>query len=178
MQTADKLLIGVMSLGYMVASVFLVMISLGWTSPLTYVENYLLFTASRWLLGLTGVLVFIGSLTLFLGSIRTKPVKTAVIHQTSLGQINITLPALEHLVVKAAKSIQGIREVRPLLKRSEGGLLVQLKVQVQPDLSIPEISENLQTKIKEYLLKTVGITVHDIKISINKINWETKSRVE
>jgi len=178
MHTLDKFIIGILSTGYMVASVFLVMISLGWTSPLTYAENYLLYTTSRWLLGLTGVVVFIVSLTLFLGSFRTKPVKVTAIHETSLGQIKITLPALEHLVVKAARSIQGIRDVKPLLKTMADGLSVQLKVQVLPDIGIPNITEEMQKTVKEYLLKTAGITVHEIKIVVNKITWETKSRVD
>ena len=159
-------------------SVLLVMISLGWTGPWFYLENYLLYAASRWLLGLTGTIVFIVSFTLFIGSIRAKPVKTALIHETALGQVNITIPALEHLVVKAARSVQGVREVKPLLKRTDGGLAVQLKVQVQPDISIPVLTEELQTKVKEYLMKTVGITVQNIRVSVCKINWETKSRVE
>ena len=178
MQNLDKLLIGIMALGYMIAAVFLVMISLGWTGPWNYIENYLLYTSNRWLLGLVGTVVFIAALTLFFGSVRTKPVRTAVIHETSLGLVNITIPALEHLVVKAARSVQGIREVKPLLKRTEGGLAVQLKVQVQPYIGIPGLTEELQTKVKEYLIKTVGITVNSIKVSVYKINWEAKNRVE
>ena len=178
MQTLDKFIIGILSLGYMVASVFLVIIALGWTSPLTYVENYLLYITNRWLLGLLGTVIFIVSLTLFLGSFRIKPVKTTVIHETSLGRIKITRPALEHLVVKAAKSTQGIREVKPFLKSSADELAVQLKIQVLPDVSIPNITEELQKKVKEYLLKTAGITVNEIKVIVNKITWETKSRVE
>lgn len=177
-QTIDKIIIGVMSLGYLIASVFLVLLSLGWTSPLAFLQNYLLVVTNRWVLGMTGTVLFIVSFTLFISSFRTKPVKVTVIHETSLGNIKITLPALENLVVKASKSVQGIREVKTMIRSLTEGIAVQLRIQVLPDVNIPQITEELQRKVKEYLARTTGVNVQEIKVVVNKINWETKSRVE
>lgn len=177
-KTWDKIIIGIMSFGYLIISVFLVIAALGWTSPVYSLQNYLLLAANRWLMGLTGTVMFIVSLTLFLGSFRSKPARVTVIHETSLGKIKITIPALEHLVLKSAQSVQGVREVKPLLKRDENGVSIELKVQIMPDINIPGITENLQRTVREYLLKTTGTNVKDIKILVNRISWDNKTRVE
>jgi uncharacterized alkaline shock family protein YloU len=177
-KTWDRIIIGIMSFGYLIISVFLVIVALGWTSPVYTLENYLLLISNRWLMGLTGMVLFIVSLTLFLGSFRIKPAKVAAIHETTLGTIKITITALEHLVLKSAQGVQGIREVKPLLKRNQNGLSIELKVQMMPDVDIPSITENLQKTVREYLLKTTGTTVQDIRILVNRISWDNKTRVE
>lgn len=177
-KTWDKIIMGIMSFGYLIISVFLVIVALGWTSPVYTLENYLLLISNRWLMGLTGTLLFIVSLTLFLGSFRSKPARVTAIHETSLGIIKITIPALEHLVLKSAQSVQGVKDVKPLLKRNEQGLSIELKVQIMPDVNIPSITESLQKTVREYLLKTTGTNVQDIRILVNRISWDNKTRVE
>lgn len=177
-RTWDKVFIGIMALGYMIASVFLILLALGWTGFIAYAEQYLLYFTNRWVMGLSGVAVFIASSALFLGSLRAKPDAVTAIHETSLGQVNITMPALEHLIIKAAKSIPGVREVRPALRNAGGGIAVNLKVQVVPDTGIPQLTEDLQKKVRDYLQKTAGIGVQEIRVSVNKISWDVKSRVD
>lgn len=174
----DRIYIAVMSLGYLAVSFLLVVIALGWTTPLIFVENYLLQQTNRWIMGLTGGVVFIVALTLFWSSFRTKPVKKAFVHGTSLGLINITIPALENLVLKAAKSVNGVRDVKPFLRVVSDGVIVSLRVHILPDVNIPDATENLQKTVKEYVQKTAGITIKEIKILINRVSWENKSRVE
>lgn len=174
----DRILIGIMSLGYLITSIFLFGVAIGWTSPLALIQNYLLNMINNWLLGASGLILFFLSLTLFLSVFRTKPVKDAIVHETSLGIIRLTLPALENLVIKSAKSVYGIREVKTQIKAQLDSVSIHLKVQVLPDLNIPQITEELQKKVKEYLVKTTGINVDNVKVTVNKITWEAKSRVE
>lgn len=173
----DRLLIGIMSLGYLVASCFLIVMAFNWADPLLYVERYLDNTEG-WVLGFVGVLAFISALALFVSSVCTKEVKKAALHETNLGQIKITVPALEHLVTKSAKTVLGVRDVKPLLKTDPGGLSIQLKAHVTPDVSIPNVTADLQKTVKDYMLKTAGITVNEIIVLVNKVSWDTKSRVE
>lgn len=174
----DRILMGIMALGYLVFSLFLIVTAVGWTRPLYMLENYLLYRTNPWVTGIVGTILFVFSLTQVITLFGTKPPKVSSIHETSLGTINITLPALENLVLKAAQSVQGIRDVRALLKSVPEGLVIQLKVQVMPDINIPKVSEEVQKTVKEYLHRTAGIIVKEIKIVVNKINWEIKNRVE
>lgn len=174
----DRILLGLMALGYLIASLILLFASIGWTTPVVFIENYLLYTTNRWVQGILGTAVFIGSLALVLGSIRKKPDRQAALHETALGTIRITLPALELLVAKAARSVQGIREVKPFLKPLPDGLLIRLKAQVMPDVNIPYVTSELQKTIQEYIQKTAGIKVSEIRVLVNKVSLDVKSRVE
>ncbi|GAH25807.1 unnamed protein product [marine sediment metagenome] len=42
------------------------------------------------------------------------------------------------------------------------------------DVNIPELSEKIQRKVKEYLSETSGIETKEIKIHIDKIVYEDK----
>ncbi|MDX9872094.1 MAG: alkaline shock response membrane anchor protein AmaP [Clostridia bacterium] len=177
--TMDRIIIGILAFGYMVAAAILVVTALGWTTPLMVLQYYLLASINHWLLGITGAFLFILFLSLFISVFRSKPVRDTIVHETSLGSIKVTLPALENLVVKAARSVPGVREVKTQIKTQyDNTVSIQLKVQVQPDLNIPQMTEDLQIKVQEYMTKTTGINVHNVKVIVSKISWEAKSRVE
>lgn len=178
-QTLDRIIIGILSFGYLVAAAVMVVTAFGWTTPLEVLLYYLLQATNHWLLGITGAFFFIVFLSLFISVFRAKPVRDTIVHETSLGSIKVTLPALENLVVKAARSVPGVREVKTHIKTSsDNAVSIQLKVQVQPDLNIPQMTEDLQIKVQEYMTKTTGINVHNVKVTVSKISWEAKSRVE
>lgn len=174
----DKILMGILSLGYLAFSVLLFITALGWTNPILNIHDYLLNPATKWLVGSTGVLVFFISLSIVIRSFRSKRERVSAVHDTSLGQIRISLPALENLILRSAKKIEGIREVKPILHNSQGNLAIKLRVQIAPDIKIPEVSEELQKVVKDYLKRTAGINVQEIKVLVNKVSWDTKSRVE
>lgn len=177
-KSMDRLIIGVMSLGYLLFSLVMISAAVGWTSPVFWVENMFLHTSNRWIMGIMGTILFAVFLTMFISSFRFKPPRVAAVHETTLGVIRITLPALENLVLKSAQSVHGVKEVKPLLTNRPDGLAISLKVQVSPDINIPRVIEDLQKTVKEYVNKTAGATVQEIHVSVTKISWETKSRVE
>jgi len=177
-RTWDRIAMCIMSLGFVIASVMLVIVALGWTSPLLYVVQYLTTTVNSWVLGITGTVVFAFSLTVFIGCFRVKPDRMAAIHDTALGKVHITIAALEHLIIKAAKSVQGVREVKPYLQGGDQGINVQLKIQIMPDINIPYVTESLQKTVREYVQKTAGLSISEIKVLVNKVGSEVKNRVE
>ncbi len=175
---ADKIFIGLMSLGYLAASFILIGIAFGWTDPLMFLHGYLLKYVNSWLIGITGAVTFLVALSLLVSVFYVKPVKDTMVHQTSMGAIRITLPALENLVAKAAKSVHGVRDVKINLKLQQDSVAIMIKAQILPDLNIPAITEEMQKKVKEYIAKTAAIDVLDVRVIVNKISWEVKSRVE
>ncbi len=177
-RTWDRLVQALMSAGYVIASIILVIVALGWTNPLLYIVNYLTNTINDWILGITGAILFAFSLTICISSFRMNPDKITPIHETALGKIHITASALEHLIIKSAKSVQGVREVKPILRGTAEGLEVHLKIQILPDINIPYVTESLQKNVKEYVLKTAGLSISEIKVFVNKISYDIKSRVE
>jgi uncharacterized alkaline shock family protein YloU len=175
----DRMIIGILSLGYIIASIVLILVSIGWLGPINFFLGFINNINNRWILGLTSALVFVVTFSLFLSSFKSKPVKQTIIQETNLGQIKITLSALEQLILKASKSVQGVRDVKSFISTAGNVISVLVKVQVIPDINIPQLSVDLQTTIKDYLLKTSGTSVNEVKVQVTKISWDTKiSRVE
>jgi uncharacterized alkaline shock family protein YloU len=125
-----------------------------------------------------GLLVIIGLRLLFV-SVRTKSVtKTkAVVHEYKLGQVHITLPAIESLVKKAAYRVDGVKEVKPIIVSAPEGIDIVIKATVSPDISIPELSKQLQQDVKEYIFQITGISTQNVKVMIENIATN-KPRVE
>ncbi|MBM7855490.1 putative alkaline shock family protein YloU [Desulfohalotomaculum tongense] len=119
----------------------------------------------------------LAGLWLFYASLRRGREQRAVVQEYSLGQVRITMPAMEELVKKAAFKVEGVREIKPRIITSAGGISVVIKAAVAPDINIPEVSKHIQHQVKEYLLEITGISVHNVKIMVESISTKG-SRVE
>lgn len=181
--TGNRVIIGILSLGYLLLSICLfIMLVFSWPIPFGYLELFFSDLNVRWAFGLLLIVVFIVNYIFFVKSIRGCPVKFSVLHETDFGQINITLSALEQLVLKGSSGVSGVREVKPSLKLTAEGIALLLKVQVIPDVHIPQVTSDLQKAVKDYLLRTSAISLQEIKVQVIKISSDIKipkiSRVE
>lgn len=140
-----------------------------WESP--YHVNWQLYLAI-----FIGVLLLVG-LRLFLVSLTKREASRAVVHDYMLGQVRISVVAIENLVKKVVYQINGVKEVKPKIIQTSGGMGLWIKVIVAPDISIPEISKEIQQQVQEYIAQTTGMTVNDIKIMVDNIST-TRPRVE
>jgi uncharacterized alkaline shock family protein YloU len=92
-----------------------------------------------------------------------------------VGEIKISTGSIKRLALKVIKGMGEITETRPevnILK--PGGINIDLHLSVKQDVNIPELSEKIQRKVKEYILETSGIETKQIKIHIDKIFYEDK----
>jgi uncharacterized alkaline shock family protein YloU len=49
------------------------------------------------------------------------------------------------------------------------GLLVKIRVKAMPDVALPDLISDLQSKTKEYLESTTGITVSEVAVTVDNI---------
>ena len=86
---------------------------------------------------------------------------------------------MESLSLRATKRIKGVKDAHVGVRADSTGLDVFIEVTVNPDISIPQISEEIRIKVDEYLQETVGIRVNTVKVLVTKVAGETmKARVE
>ena len=99
-----------------------------------------------------------------------------VLKETSLGQVKVSFQAIESLVEKVVSQFNGVRDVKPrIITVPQGG--IQVRASVTPDVNVPEVSSEIQNRIKERMQEVMGITVNTVKISIESISLN-KPRVE
>lgn len=159
------------------STILMVVVSGWWQQPL-----YLLWQSPSSrdlqisLLVFIGVL-FVAGLRLLWVSVTRQRSGKAVVHDYMLGQMKISLLAIENLVKKVVYQIHGVKDVKPHVIQTPGGIGLHIKAVVAPDISIPEVSREIQHRVQEYIAETTGITVNTIKIYVENIS-STRPRVE
>lgn len=131
----------------------------------------------RWELALVGFVFLLVSVRFLLSGIRYRRGTETVIHNTSLGQVRISLNALETSVIRAAKDVVGVKDIKVKILRNGDNISVILKVSVMPDIAIPETTDDIQKNVKSYVEKITGIKVNEIKVIVDGISPEVKTRV-
>lgn len=159
-------------------SVLSIGLALGWTTPLDYLESFLIGVNERWVLGILGLLGALLSITIFRNSLKnTTPTQTNVT-VTSLGHVRITINALENMATKVTKQVGGVKETKTIIKCTPNGIAVFIQVNLVPDINIPEKTKEIQLKIKEYFANVTGIQVEEVRILVTKLSNDAKGRVE
>ncbi|SMB94858.1 hypothetical protein SAMN00017405_0284 [Desulfonispora thiosulfatigenes DSM 11270] len=150
----------------------------GWTSPLDYINNSLLHSNDKVILGFIALFSIVIGFSILRGSFKQKISTQTNIIETKLGEIKITIKALENMTEKIAKKIVGIKEAKTKIKSTPNGIAVFIEISVTSDVNIPEITTETQNKINEYFLNQAGIQVEEVRILVSDLAKDVKSRVE
>lgn len=175
MKGLTKLLIAVYSLAVMAASAIVA----GLAAPLPFLDDLrtsFLLIYNNWLFALLGIAVFFLTLWAFLLSLRPLEKSKTIDHPGELGEYRISFEALENLVLQAARDIQGVRDTRSRLSLKEGGLVIDLRIATLPDLKVPELVEEIQRNVKEYVQDISGVEVAEVKVLVETISKETRRK--
>lgn len=130
-----------------------------------------------WVLGVSGISLLLAVSAIRM-ALRMKREEKTIIHQTQFGEIRIAVSAVESLSLRACKHIKGVKDAHVGVRADLTGLDVFIEVTINPDLSIPQVSEEIKTKVDEYIFETVGIRVNSVKVLVTKIAAEVRARVE
>jgi len=130
---------------------FLIVAALGWMNAqdIYKIVDYMqLNLNSRIITGLAGFLLIIINISLgqlILGRIEKE--KT-IAFNTPAGQVTIALQAVEDLIKRLTQNFAEIKEVRPDVIANKKGVEVNLKVVLQSEANIPDLTSHLQEMIK------------------------------
>lgn len=120
--------------------------------------------------------ILAGCVVLFLLSLRFLLIRTgaskepqAILHKTEYGDVRISLQTLESLADRAARLVRGVSDLKTKVRPSEVGVRIAVRIAVDPDLDIPQITSSVQQKIKDYVEATAGVTVRDIVVYVNDV---------
>jgi uncharacterized alkaline shock family protein YloU len=104
--------------------------------------------------------------------------KSTLLKNSELGIISVSLNTINSLTQKSVKNHQGVKDVKSLIITDEDGVRISLKLLIMPDVIIPELTENIQRNVKQYIEQHSGIFVKEVRIFIDNIFSIGKSRVE
>jgi uncharacterized alkaline shock family protein YloU len=167
----DSIILTIYTLALMVISALLTVGAMfpGRFRPHLWIEDLLASPRGQWTMGLTGLVFFIVSLRLIFLAFRRQGGGHPVVHESELGEVRISLDAVENLVKKTARSIKGVREIKAVVTHGKDGLHATLKGTISPEVSIPEVSEEIQTAVRQYVKRVVGVEMNDIRLEVENI---------
>lgn len=162
----------------LVASGCVFAVALGWTVPLTQMDNFLAVTGNRLGVAVGSACLILLSFWALISASRRPREHEVVIRESGLGRIEIAASALENLIRRAAREVRDVREVKPVMHLDQDGLVVLLHMNVNPDANLPEVSQNVQEIIQEHLEKKAGVHVSQVQVLIQSVAADLRSRVD
>ncbi|OQB11364.1 MAG: hypothetical protein BWY16_00622 [Candidatus Omnitrophica bacterium ADurb.Bin205] len=134
---------------------------------LNYVQSSI---NSRIITGLSGLLLVLISFSfaqLILGRLQRE--KT-IAFSTASGEVTIALSAVEDLIRRLAGVIPEIKELRPDVIANKKGIIVDLRVILNKEVNIPELTSRLQEIARSRIQEVLGVEEQIVvKIHVAKI---------
>jgi len=127
-----------------------------------------------WILG--GLYVLIG-VRLFWKGLVIERKKQAVVQDGELGDVRVSLPAIESLAEKVVSPIKGVRDVRARVVTAPQGINMHMNITVSPDINVPALSKDIQQQVRDSVLNVAGIAVHEVRVAVESFT-SRKNRVE
>ena len=111
-------------------------------------------------------LVLFAICMMFLGVKKVVP-QSVFIKSGENGNVCITMQSINTLIVKYAKGIQGVTEAKVYTKADSDGLAVLIKIAVMKDSVIPQVTEELQIKIKQTVADIMGLAAKEVSVLVD-----------
>lgn len=175
----DRVVLTVYTVALLPISLFAVLIALGWGRPFDVVRASLLTVNGRAAVGLIGALLFVSSVRLLYLAFRGRGAGGQVVHETDLGDVRISLDAVENLVQRVSRQVKGVRDVRPHVRLVADGVEADVRVWVAPDVCIPDLARQVQEEVRRSVQTVVGVALSALEIRVENITTEgRRGRVE
>jgi len=177
MSTTWRLWVFLFDLVFMAIMAGILALSLGYGQPLHWLGEALNTTRERLITGgVAGAGLLVG-LFVLLASLKSDEPPVTTVLEGPLGKVSMTVPAVKQIITKAARGVEGIGEVRPVVKFRRDGVRVFLHFMINPDYRVPEMAENLQNQVSRQLEEIGGLKVLEIKVLVDDIS-SRRSRVK
>ncbi|MCI8335759.1 MAG: alkaline shock response membrane anchor protein AmaP [Peptococcaceae bacterium] len=167
MRLIDKLLFLLLALCFTALGILMIYSVLNAQMVIDVVADLLLH--SQWLVVIAGaVIAFIG-IFLVLNMLFTKKEKIAKVSGNDIGQVTMSMEAIQSMINRTVSNIGGIKEVTPKLKIVGDKVAICLHITVQSDMIVPELGTTIQKAVKEDLETMAGVSIAEIKVLVSSV---------
>jgi len=120
--------------------------------------------------------LFLGALFIFVGLafarilIKKMRQDDALVYQSQMGRITVSLTAIEDIAKKAVKKFLVVKDCRVKTDLGDAKLDIILRLNLWSSHNIPEIVREVQEEVKHKLIRVLSLEYpFDIKIEVNKV---------
>lgn len=179
MRAIDRLFAILIGLVLLLESVLFLDVSLRLQGSFLQTLLSRLYQGQDWLIALV-VFVILGILAAYLFALafrRRRPYET-IQYTTPLGVVRISVQAIEDLAHRAARKVKGVRDAEVTVRQAASGVTIVSQISVSPDVSIPEVTSEIRTRLESYVRETAGVGVEAVDVTVKKIAADIRARVE
>ncbi|MEI7640506.1 MAG: alkaline shock response membrane anchor protein AmaP [bacterium] len=130
--------------------------------------------ARVFLMSISVFLIFTALFTI-IGNIETRRLERTVVLQSQLGDILVSLPAIEDFSKIIKSQVDGVKEIRGKVYARRKRMDVRAKVVLYSDRPVADVSQEIQEAIINYIQYTLGITA-EVRpvITVTKVVFKSK----
>jgi uncharacterized alkaline shock family protein YloU len=185
MNLFDRFILTIYSLALTILSVIVLAASLhivSFETALSTLQAIYELDTVRYAYAVAALIFFLISLKFLFQGFRLKKNRAAheaIVNQTELGGVSISLTTIEAIALKASRKIRGVKDVKAIIKANEAGTSVLLKLSVDGETPIPGIVDGLQKSVKGQIESVVGMEIREVDVKVVEVAQpSTRLRVE
>lgn len=176
MGLVDQIVLAVYTIALTVLSALMVLVALGWSQPIHLLNQALADPGGRWATGIIGTLFFLVGLRLLVALVRRRGPAGALVRQADLGEVQVSLNAVENFVARVGRQVDGVRDLRARVAAGAGGIRVHIQASVGANVHVPGLAEELQATVQQQVQRVLGVEVESINTVINSIDGDARRR--
>src|SRR5690606_28824435 len=100
----------------------------------------------------------------------------ALVRQADLGEVQVSLNAVENFVARVGRQVDGVRDLRARVAAGAGGIRVHIQASVGANVHVPGLAEELQATVQQQVQRVLGVEVESINTVINSIDGDARRR--
>jgi uncharacterized alkaline shock family protein YloU len=128
------------------------------------------------------IFILISARLFYLAIRRHQAVTPSVNLPSEYGNVSISMDTIQNVALRAAGRMKGINELKARIQLKENGLEIELRMKIDGDSTIPQMTADVQLAVKEQVELQTGIAVQKISVYVINIVSTTvptfKSRIE
>lgn len=106
---------------------------------------------------IVGLVLLLFMVYYVIGNLQASRRERTVVLQTPMGEVLVSLPAIEDFARVLKGKIEGLRDIKGRVIYTRRGLKVSARVTVLAEYSIAEVTQKTQDAIRNYIQHTLGI---------------------
>lgn len=138
--------------------------------PEIFLEELVLSLYGCYEVGIISLILLLFGLYLLQPLVVRQEKGEALIEDNDLGDLKVSLGAIEGLIIREVRETEGIEQVRARLKWLEDGLQVSLRIQVSPGLELPSLTSKLQSSLRNQVQQQTGVKINGVQILVEEIS--------
>jgi len=137
------------------------------------------FELHRWpWLALLSVLLLVMSFKYLFMSIVPPRAQSTLLKNTDIGMIRVSVNTLDLIAQKAARTFADVRDVKTAVVPEIDGIRVRVVLFIMPEVNIPELTQAVQTKVKESIEDISGIVAKEIQVYVENSSSSQRAKIE